>query len=358
MRIIILSPSSSTVGGVERFCEYLKNVYEDAKHEVIIFNEGSSTIFSKIFSKIGLGAPYIGWHLGNLAKKKGFDVLVTNGLLGWNVKSDKIINIEHGTFAASADRIDKGRNILKWFIKKYIWGSFEMLSAKRASTVVAVSKETAEFVKNYYSIKSVKVIENTIDFDLFSKKDKTISRKKFELPENKKLVLFVGRFEYGKGSDIMLKCINSLAKRGMLLVVASNQSMDLSGVFSLKNVDYKDLPYLYSACDVFIFPSRHEGSSLALLEAMAIGLPFLSSRVGLVSQFKNEGLFKECIVEEQTREAYIKKLDLLFSLSNEDKEKLSNSIKDYVFSNHSNKDFVKSYLELLNDLVQKKESCN
>lgn len=356
MKIIILSPSINIVGGVERFSQYLKNIFEESGHQVQIIYPVQNKI-TYLFSKIGLGAPLSGYQLGKVAKEQSYDVVITNGLLGWNIKSKNIINIQHGTFAASADRIDKGRNYLKWFIKKYIWGYFEMLSAKHASVVVAVSKETAEFVKKYYNIEVVKVIENTIDFDLFSKKDKVISRNKFLLPIDKGLLLFVGRFEYGKGSDIMLKCVNSLVKRGMMLVVASDQSMNLPGIVFLKNINYNDLPYLYSACDVFIFPSRHEGSSLALLEAMALGLPFLASRVGLVSQFKEQGLFKECVVEDQTKEAYINKLDLLLSLSNSEKEKLSSSIKDYVIANHSNKDFEMCYLKLLNDLVYK-ESRN
>ncbi len=287
MKIIILSPSVSLVGGVERFCAYLSSVYRKAGHEAIIISGRSeSSLISKFFVKVGLGVPFIGWQLGREARRQKFDVVVTNGLLGWNLKQKNIINIQHGTFAAAADRIDRSINWPKWLMKKYIWGYFEGLAARRANQVVAVSLETAANVKKYYHVADVAVINNAIDTEVFIKLDQRPLRQRLNLPIDKKLALFVGRFEYGKGSDIIKKCLPILAEHDYSLVAATDRKIIGENVISLLDLVYVDMPALYSACDLFIFPSRHEGCSLALLEAMSCELPFLTAPVGSADEIR------------------------------------------------------------------------
>lgn len=45
-----------------------------------------------------------------------------------------------------------------------------------------------------------------------------------------------------------------------------------------------DLPYFYSACDFFIFPSLYEGFGLPVLEAMKCGAPVLTSRASSIPE--------------------------------------------------------------------------
>lgn len=344
MKIIILSPSNNVVGGVEHFCDYLKNVCRDAGHEVEVAIVNKNTNIFHFFSFIGLGAPYLGWKSGRAVKKKSYDILVTNGFLGWNIRKGNIINIQHGTFAASADRIDKGRDNFKWFIKKYVWGCFEKISAKNANFVVAVSEETALSVKKYYHIKDVRVISNSVDFQIFSKKDKKLSRQKFSLSENEKLALFVGRFEYGKGSDIISNCLPKLAAENCKIVIASNNEINLSGIISKENVDYNELPFLYSACDLFIFPSRHEGCSLSLIEAMGCEVPFLVTKVGSVGEIIENNNFGNWVSSlENFEEDLLARIKNLKDENNFKERELAEKLFSY-------QNFSQKYLSLLNEL--------
>ena len=52
----------------------------------------------------------------------------------------------------------------------------------------------------------------------------------------------------------------------------------------------KDIPKLLHASDCFAFPSRREGLGLSAIEAMAAGLPLLTSNVGGINGYSENGL--------------------------------------------------------------------
>ena len=196
MRVIILSPSQNVVGGVERFCSYLKDIFEEDENAVQVISP--EDLHMARWRRFGFwSVPYISFRLGIYAERLGYDIVVTNGALGWNLKKGRIVNVQHGNFAAAADAIDKGKNFPRWLIRKFFWGHFEKIAARHAGTVVAVSEETARFLKKYYHIEST-VIGNAVDADFFRHEDKDAARTFFQLPLDKKLVLFVGRIGYSK----------------------------------------------------------------------------------------------------------------------------------------------------------------
>ena len=49
-------------------------------------------------------------------------------------------------------------------------------------------------------------------------------------------------------------------------------------------VERQELPLLYNACDLFVFPSFYEGFGLPVLEAMACGLPVITSSVSALPE--------------------------------------------------------------------------
>lgn len=99
--------------------------------------------------------------------------------------------------------------------------------------------------------------------------------------------LFVGWFSQRKGIYYLLEAWEraGLAKSGAVLRLAGGGRKDLphwagalpQGVELLGRVPHRDLPAVFSAADVFVFPSLFEGFAKVILEAMASGLPVITT---------------------------------------------------------------------------------
>lgn len=99
--------------------------------------------------------------------------------------------------------------------------------------------------------------------------------------------LFVGWFSGRKGIYDLFEAweLSGLFERGAELIVAGGTRKDLNcwpgqlprGVTILGPVAHPDLPALYRSADVFVFPSLFEGSAKTVLEAMASGLPVVTT---------------------------------------------------------------------------------
>jgi glycosyltransferase involved in cell wall biosynthesis len=99
--------------------------------------------------------------------------------------------------------------------------------------------------------------------------------------------LFVGWFSARKGIYDLLDAwkLSGLSRSGAELVLAGGTQDDLvcwrealpEGVSIAGRVAHADLPTLYRSADVFVFPSLFEGSARVILEAVASGLPVITT---------------------------------------------------------------------------------
>lgn len=97
-------------------------------------------------------------------------------------------------------------------------------------------------------------------------------------------LLFVGRLDYQKGFDVLLKAYASVQRSDLkLTVVGSAVNEDavecppMSGVEYLPWVTPSEVQALYQQADALIVPSRWEGFAMVPLEGMALGLPVIAS---------------------------------------------------------------------------------
>lgn len=96
--------------------------------------------------------------------------------------------------------------------------------------------------------------------------------------------LFAGSLLARKGVPLLLDAWRSLGARDAELWLAGRAGEqvrplipDLPGLRLLGQVSHRDMPGLYAQCDVFVLPTFFEGFSLVVLEALAAGLPVITT---------------------------------------------------------------------------------
>jgi len=137
-------------------------------------------------------------------------------------------------------------------------------------------------------------IPNAIDISLFSpnKTNVDLIQNLYGFHLKKTALLFVGRLYPGKGIEHLLEAMrivnNHTSKNIGLLVVGDGimksnliqEYSDLKNVFFVGNVSNRDdLISIYKMHDLFVYPSEGEGMPTVILEAMAAGLPIISTRI-------------------------------------------------------------------------------
>ncbi len=153
---------------------------------------------------------------------------------------------------------------------------------------IAPSSEAAiyTFGKKDYDRGLVHILHNGLDLDYFSytENGRISVRNEFGITPNQIVLGHVGRFSIQKNHSFLLKifqCYHNSNPDSALMLVGNGelkndiqkkvQEMGLE-----KNVIFagirSDMPSIYSAIDVFVFPSLYEGMPNAVIEAQACGL--------------------------------------------------------------------------------------
>lgn len=129
---------------------------------------------------------------------------------------------------------------------------------------------------------------NSINQKEFFIQDKLTCRRKLGIPENDFVVGFVGYFIERKGSNRLLEACKNL--EGVSLAFAG-QGKDIpsgNNVVFCKSLKHEDVCTFLNAIDVFCLPTRNEGCSNAIVEAMACGKAIISSNLLFNRDILNE----------------------------------------------------------------------
>lgn len=170
--------------------------------------------------------------------------------------------------------------------------------------IIAVSNFTRSLaLKAGAKEDKITTIYNSCNEELFLPKRKLDLREKLALPKNKKIILYVGNLVKIKGVYTLIESCRILRSNTQdFLVLIIGDGFERKSLESLvasygladevKFLNWmppSELPKYYNAADVFVLPSLSEGHSVALLEAMASGLPIVASIAGGNKETIEEG---------------------------------------------------------------------
>lgn len=173
---------------------------------------------------------------------------------------------------------------------------------------------------------AVVVARPGVDHELFSPGDRAEARADLGLAPDEFIVLYVGRVQFIKGTDIVVDAISGLREnnphlasrtRGILLGAVSGQEAPTGSSPYLRElnsaiaaepsvevrppVPARELVTYYRAADVLLVPSRSESFGLVAAEASASGLPAIASAVGGLPDIVEHGYSGVLIADHNPR---------------------------------------------------------
>lgn len=190
-----------------------------------------------------------------------------------------------------------------------IYASFMLPYAlKKSSVIITVSEFSRKEIIRYFpeTQKKLIVTYNGINNKFHPVNDSDrISEVKNKYSLNGRYILYVGSIKKNKNIMLLIKAFKMLApelkKKHRLLIAgkpvpgcerdyeeAKNISKDENISFT-GFIEDEDLPAIYAGSTAFVFPSHYEGFGIPLVEAMACGVPVLTSNIPVMSEVCGKG---------------------------------------------------------------------
>lgn len=187
------------------------------------------------------------------------------------------------------------------------WAVFypvEKLLSRYTDIIVTINSEDFEVAKKFVGVNNAFKIPG-VGIDYYGIQDRANKAVRNEvlgaldIPTTAKVLISVGELSDRKNQIVVLKALAQMKDPNVYYImcgigVNKQRYIDFAKKQGLENnvrlLGYRnDVPELYGSADICLFPSRREGLGLAGLEAMASGLPVISSNVNGIMEYMQNG---------------------------------------------------------------------
>ncbi len=200
----------------------------------------------------------------------------------------------------------------KWALKKSWWKKYmaltfyEKKNLHNASCLHAVGENEISDCRDFGLSNPVAVIPNGISSDwLESRGDAEAFRRQFEIPADKRVLLFLSRITPKKGLPMLLDALHKIQKdfTDWQLIIAGADEFGHQATIEnliLEKMLGKSVKLVgplfgeikrdaFSAADIFILPSHSEGAPIVILESLAAEVPVLATKASPWQNLETHG---------------------------------------------------------------------
>ena len=341
LRIAFVTPFVDRRHGTERaVAELAEHLASECRHEVHIYSQrvedvrlsqpqeiGEQTGSIRWRKIVSVSGPHIirflTWYRQNRRARqkdaarsgKKFDLVFSPGI---NC-SDADVILVHAVFHRLAElQKQSGDRGLRSLHRKLYYGLLCRLERKIYSDkrviLAAVSQRTADQLARYFGRNDVRVIPNGADLQTFNpaarKSLRVASRERFGFSQSELVVLLLGNDWRNKGLGTLLESAAYFAELPVrLLVVGSDDPAIWRSQVSQLGLEQRvrfvqpssNVLELYAAADILAAPSREDSFNLPVLEAMACGLPIVTSIDAGIAALLHHGT--DCFILEHSTDS-------------------------------------------------------
>jgi len=192
--------------------------------------------------------------------------------LPYFVLTDSVVTIHDISFESHPEWYDKS-------FTRYIRHRVR-LSVKKARTIITDCNHSKTEIMKYYNVpdKKIKVIPLGVDEFYYPRIDNEVQRK-YNIKG--RYVLNVGSMFKRRHVDRIVRACKDIDAK-LVLIGQNPCNIDIRGAIHYEHVPQEDMPYLYSGASLFVTIPSYDGYCLPLLEAMACGVPCITSSLSVL----------------------------------------------------------------------------
>jgi UDP-glucose:(heptosyl)LPS alpha-1,3-glucosyltransferase len=198
-----------------------------------------------------------------------------------------------------------------------------ILKGHKFRKIIAISDMVKKNIIESYSVSpaDIEVIYNGVDTEKFHPgnrvKYRSAIRQEYGLTDNDFVVLFVGSGFERKGVKYLIEAVESVNQPVNLLIVGKGPESKFKNSAKRQKIIFcgpqKDIYKYYAAADIFVFPTTYEPFGNVHLEALASGLPVITTKNSGAAEIIKDGVQGFVVREPEDIKAIAEKIQVLVS---------------------------------------------